>query len=175
MKTFAWILVEIVGIPATVVTILFLLGVKIDQRIINAATEIAGQWGMLIVVLLLLAAGAETSHRVIKVDRLKYETDFYGANSQARIERAHLILFHLHQKGQQAKAGSLAHNHEWDKEVQRALKEYCNEDCISTYLVNTERYNPGTSSNPLPEDKFDWALDFIWQLLRTDFENRFKI
>jgi hypothetical protein len=174
MKTFAWILVEIVGIPATVITILFLLGVKIDQRIIKAATEIAAQWGTLIVVVLLLMVGAETSHRVIKADREKYEKDFYGANSQARIERAHLIFFHLYQKGHQVKAGIPADRHEWDKEVQRTLREYCNEDCISTYLVNTERYNPGTDSHSIPEDKLNWALQFVWQLLLTNFENRFK-
>lgn len=175
MKTFAWLLVKVVGIPTTIIAILYLLRIRIDQQIVDSAAKVAWDWGPLFVGILLLLVGAESTHRVINPDRKKYDDDFYAANSQARIERAHLLFFDLYLKGKRAKAGIPEDKNNWDREVQRALRKYCNDGAVSIYLSNTGRYEPGTDFNPIPEDKFDWALEHVWDLLQSKFEHRFKI
>lgn len=175
MKTFGKVFVFVVGIPGAVFAIPFFLGWNVDQRILDTVTETVRPLGLFILVGLVLVSGVIATHKVVNEDRERYEKDFYGVNTQARIEKAHLIFFHLYQEGQKAKKGIATHRDEWDKKIQRALRRYCNEAAISVYLCNTGRYNPGTDFHPLPEDNFDWALEFTWQLLSTNFENHFKV
>lgn len=97
-------------------------------------------------------------------------TDFYSLNTDARIDKAHRIFFHLYERGKMLRNGSTERRQEWDRGVQKVIREYCNEGCIDVYLSNTGRVK---DTGPLPDDKYETALDHLHRLLKYDFENFF--
>ena len=174
MKTFTWILIKVVGTPTAVITILYLLRIRVDQWIIDEAAKIAWGWGPLIVVVLVLLVGAESTHRVINDDRDKYGKKFYDANPEARIARAHVVFYSrwcsAHENGHR---WTLEQKQSWDENVRDDLSTYCKEEALNTYLGNTRPSDedPLTGISPLQENAFAKAVNDIKLLL----DGRLKI
>ena len=95
--------------------------------------------------------------------------DFYSINPQARLEKMHLVFFHLHQKGELFRNGISDDWQKWDRDIQAALREYCSEPAIDIYLCNTGRHAPGTEFQSLSKEQFEWAVGFIGEQLKINF------
>jgi hypothetical protein len=59
-----------------------------------------------IIIVIILAVAWRTTYQVIKADRAHYDKNFYEANSQARLEKAHFVFYHLYNDGLQARYGT---------------------------------------------------------------------
>lgn len=174
LKTLTIAFIEIIGIPSAIIGGIYLLGFKIDPVLADWAADRVQPYGPLLVILIILGVAWLTCYKVVKEDRENYERNFYNANSQARIEKAHLVFFRLYLKGRLVKNGVPEQRQDWDKEVLEAMRQYCNTGAISVYLSNTGRYAPGTDFHPLPDTDFDYALGFVWDRLSDEFKNFFK-
>lgn len=175
LKAFFGALSTVVAIPTILILSPFWLGIEIKEEIVKSGISILENSGPAIFSILLIIVAIETSYRIIKNERKRYDDNFYQVNTQARLEQAHYVFFHLYLEGKKASSGVPDHRHKWDKEVLSAIRIYGNENCLSIYLTNTGRIDPGTDFKPLPDDKFDYAQSFVWNLLEKDFEHFFKI
>ena len=168
MKTFAWLLVKVVGIPTAIIAILYLLRIRIDQRIIDCAANLAWDWGPSFVSILLLLVGAESTHRVINDDRSKYTKKYLNANPEARIARAHLVFYSIWNSAKEnGHKWSLEQKQTWDENVRDELIEHCEEEALFTYLNTTrgEDEDPLRGISLLQEDAFSKAVHDIKSLL----------
>jgi hypothetical protein len=128
-----------------------------------------GHNGPQLVALFVFGIAVFTTVKVVTEDRAEYEKNFYEINSSARLQKAYYLFFKLWEKGRAAKAGVPTDRHAWDEDVQRALREYCNESGIGVYLSNTGRHEPGSDFRPIPEEKYDTALEFRLELFAERF------
>lgn len=158
----------IVGGAATIVGYLLLAK---DMATLQIPTYALIAFGNILFLLVFLRAFARQRKEILK----NAETDFYGLNTQAKLERAHHIFYKLYNTGVMYKNGSPDLRHEWDRNVQRELRNHCNNSAISVYLSNTGRFNPGTETQAPQGDKYDTALEFIKNLLDRDFQGYLKI
>jgi hypothetical protein len=114
LKTFGQIFLGIVGVPGTLVLLSVSFGLKPNEQEINVAWNGLQQYGPAFFALLVVGVALYTTHKLVGSDRLNYEKTFYQENSQARLEQAYYVFFHLYQEGKSAKAGTPLERQEWD-------------------------------------------------------------
>ena len=164
----------VIGIAVTVFGYLFLVR---DIMVLEmpAYTLVAlGNILFLLVFLRVFARQKKDFNRKLDEINVKAKEDFYSLSTEARIDRAHRIFYHLFRQGEMYRSGTPQLRQEWDRDVQHALRDHCNDAAIDIYLSNTGRINPGSQMHPPADEYYDTAMKFINRLLEKDFENEFR-
>ena len=127
---------------------------------------------ILLLIVFLRALSRQRVEHVSAIGKVKEQAtnDFYSINTKARIERAHHVFYKLHNQGTLLKRATMEQRRDWDREVQKSLRQHCEPEAVSIYLSNTGRVEPGAEMNPLPDDRYDVALRFVKDLLDRDFD-----
>jgi hypothetical protein len=169
-KAFGKAFLDITGIPGALIIVLYLLGLKIDPKVTDAFANYIQPYGPGILIVIVLGIAIDTTYRVIKKDREEYTKRFYEFNSLAAIERAYLVFSRLNRRAKVVENGVAEDRDNWDKEVQAALKTYCSSGTLQRYLIETQRFQPGTEFTPLTIEDYKCAVNFVESLLRNEFE-----
>jgi len=132
---------------------------------------------ILLLIVFLRALSRQRVEHVSAIGKVKEQAtnDFYSINTNARIERAHHVFYKLHNQGTLLKRATMEQRRDWDREVQKSLRQHCELGAVGIYLSNTGRVEPGAEMNPLPDDKHDDALKFVRDLLDRDFDPFIRI
>lgn len=115
-----------------------------------------------------------TPGKLIEEYKKQTKEKFYRMDPEPSIDRAYRVFHKLHQKGIMLRNGTIELRRDWDEKVREALAEHCSDDCLQMYLMNTGRIDPRTGLQPLPDEKYETALEHITLLLHRDFERDIK-
>lgn len=130
------------------------------QRYIKIPVEV-----ILVLLMLVIILGAIKAYHKLRMTRWE---ELYKYLPEANKDRVFRVFYELHKEGEFLKQASVERRQRWDEQVLKEIRNYCKEEFISLYLLNTNR-RFGLFT-PLDDKYYDIALDHIKRILDQDFD-----